>query len=283
MFYKNPFDIDLLNKVVIITGAGGIMCSHFAKVVAQTGAKVVLLDINIEQALQYADEITKEGYYAKAYYVNVLGKKCLEEVRKTINTEIGTCDILINGAGGNNPKGNTEDEQYGADTAKDIKTFYDLDLDGFKFVFDLNFIGTLLPIQIFSADMLGKKECSIVNISSMNAIKPLTKLPAYSAAKSAISNLTEWLAVYFAKEGIRVNALAPGFFITNQNKPNLLNRNGTYTRRAEKILSQTPMNRFGNMEELSGILLFLLCHEASSFVTGTIIPIDGGFNAFSGV
>ena len=260
------------------------MCNHFSKVVAQTGAKVAMLDINVEKAKLFADEISSEGYFAKAYYADVLDKECLEEVKKQINEDMGTCDILINGAGGNNPRGNTDHEFFcSKDMKNGLKTFYQLDLSGFEFVFDLNFIGTLLPTQVFSIDMIGKEDCSVINISSMNAIKPLTKLPAYSAAKAAISNFTEWLATYFSKEGIRVNALAPGFFITNQNRSNLLTESGEYTKRAMKILSQTPMGRFGKIEELSGALLFLLCKDASSFVTGIILPIDGGFNTYCGV
>lgn len=213
----------------------------------------------------------------------MLDRESLEEVHRRVLDDLGPCDLLINGAGGNNPRGNTDDEFFSSRAAEGVRDFYRLDLDGFKFVFDLNFIGTLLPIQVFSADMPGRPGCSILNVSSMNAIKPLTKLPAYSAAKAAVSNFTEWLATYFAKEGIRVNALAPGFFITNQNRPNLLDAEGGFTDRARKILAGTPMGRFGEIDELSGALLFLLSPQAASFITGVVLPVDGGFNAYCGV
>ncbi|RGY97511.1 SDR family NAD(P)-dependent oxidoreductase [Clostridium sp. AM58-1XD] len=276
-----PFSADFTDKVIIVTGAGGVMCSYFSKMLARTGAKIALLDINEQQALSYAEEIVENGCTAKAYRANVLDKRDLEQVHCRILEDFGPCDILINGAGGNHPKGNTEEEYYSAE--EDVKTFYDIEQSGFQFVLDLNFIGTLLPTQVFSRDMIEKEGCSIINISSMNAFKPLTKLPAYSAAKAAVTNFTEWLAVYFSKEGIRVNALAPGFFITGQNEKNLLDDSGNYTPRAYKILSNTPLGRFGRIEELGGTLLYLLSPGVSSFVTGAVIPIDGGFNAYSGV
>jgi NAD(P)-dependent dehydrogenase (short-subunit alcohol dehydrogenase family) len=282
---KIPFEIDLKDKVVVITGAGGILCSMFAKAIAECGAKVALLDRNLEGAQNYANEIIKEGNTAKAYEVDVLNKDSLEAARAQIIEDFGTCDILINGAGGNNPRAITTNEYYfdGDIDKNDITTFFDLDPKGVEFVFNLNFLGTLIPTQVFAKDLLNKEDASIINISSMNAFTPLTKIPAYSGAKAAISNFTEWLAVHFAKSGIRVNAIAPGFFVTQQNKELLFNSDGTPTPRTGKILAATPMGRFGESEELIGTLLYLLSKPASSFVTGVVIPVDGGFNAYSGV
>lgn len=282
---KIPFEIDLKNKVVVITGAGGILCSMFAKAIAECGAKVALLDRNLEAAKNYADEIIKEGNIAKAYEVDVLNKESLEAAHEKIVSDFGTCDILINGAGGNNPRATTTNEYYfdGDIDKSDITTFFNLDPKGVEFVFNLNFLGTLMPTQVFARDLLNKEDASIINISSMNAFTPLTKIPAYSGAKAAISNFTEWLAVHFAKSGIRVNAIAPGFFVTKQNEQLLFNEDGTPTPRTGKILAATPMGRFGESEELIGTLLYLLSKPASSFVTGVVIPVDGGFNAYSGV
>lgn len=278
-----PFEIDLKNKVVVITGAGGIICNAFAKAIAKTGAKIALLDINEEAIMQLENEIHKEKGIAKAYKCNVLSSDSLKNIHDKIKNDLGTCDVLINGAGGNNPKATTDDEYYDRNNLDEIKTFYDLDEEGIRFVFDLNFMGTLLPTQIFSKDMIGKKGCSIINISSMNAYTPLTKIPAYSAAKAGISNFTQWLAVYFKNENIRCNAIAPGFFVTKQNEKMLFNQMGEPTERTKKILNNTPMNRFGNIDELIGTLFYLLCEDASSFVTGIVIPVDGGFSAYSGV
>ena len=280
-----PFQIDLKDKVVVVTGAGGILCSMFAKAIAECGAKIALLDRNLEAAQNYANEITKEGNVAKAYEVDVLNKESLEAARTQIVADFGTCDILINGAGGNNPRATTTNEYYfdGDIDKNDITTFFNLDPKGVEFVFNLNFLGTLIPTQVFAKDLLNKEDASIINISSMNAFTPLTKIPAYSGAKAAISNFTEWLAVHFAKSGIRVNAIAPGFFVTKQNQALLFNEDGTPTPRTGKILAATPMGRFGESEELIGTLLYLLSKPASSFVTGVVIPVDGGFNAYSGV
>lgn len=282
---KIPFEIDLKDKVVVITGAGGILCSMFAKAIAECGAKVALLDRNLEAAQNYANEIVKEGHVAKAYEVDVLNKESLEAAHTQIVSDFGTCDILINGAGGNNPRATTTNEYYfdGDIDKSDITTFFNLDPKGVEFVFNLNFLGTLIPTQVFAKDLLNKEDASIINISSMNAFTPLTKIPAYSGAKAAISNFTEWLAVHFAKSGIRVNAIAPGFFVTKQNQQLLFNEDGTPTPRTGKILAATPMGRFGESEELIGTLLYLLSKPASSFVTGVVIPVDGGFNAYSGV
>ena len=272
-------------KVIVITGAGGILCSGFAKVLAKEGHKIALLDLNLEAAEGFAKEIREDGGVAKAYGCNVLKKDSLEEVHQEILKDFGKCDILINGAGGNNPRGTCDHETYeiGDEARDDIKTFFNLDPDGIGFVFNLNFLGTLLPSQVFVPDMIGKEGCSILNISSMNAFRPLTKIPAYSGAKAAISNFTQWLAVHFAPANIRVNAIAPGFFVTNQNRALLFNDDGTPTARTNKILNATPMKRFGEAEELNGALKFLLDSEKAGFITGVVLPVDGGFSAYSGV
>ncbi len=279
-----PFEIDLKGKVAVVTGAGGILCSSMAHALAQCGAKVALLDLNEEPAKQKAEGIAKEGKIANGYQANVLEPESLKAAHKKILEELGPCDILINGAGGNHPLATTDKEYFAAEDLKgDVKTFFDLEQDGVEFVFDLNFIGTLLPTQEFAKDMIGKQVCNILNISSMNAFTPLTKIPAYSGAKAAVSNFTQWLAVHFAKEGIRVNALAPGFFVTGQNERLLYREDGSPTERTGKILAATPMNRFGRTEELIGSMLFLLSEEAAGFITGVVLPIDGGFSAYSGV
>lgn len=282
---KLPIEVrDLKNKVAVVTGAGGVLCSAFAKALAKAGAKVALLDRNKENAQKYADEIMANGGIARAYTANVLEKDSLKECHKQVLAELGKCDILINGAGGNNPMATTDKEYYEAgDLDADIKSFFDLDESGVSFVFNLNFLGTLLPTQEFVKDMLGRKGCSVLNISSMNAYTPLTKIPAYSGAKAAVSNFTQWLAVHFSKVGIRVNAIAPGFFSTKQNAKLLWNDDGTPTARTGKILAATPMGRFGETEELIGSVLFLLSDEAAGFITGVVLPIDGGFSAYSGV
>ena len=280
-----PFKIKLENKVAVVTGGGGILCAVFAKALASCGAKVAVLDLKKESADVIADSINKEGGIAIGVEANVLNTESLKEAKKIVNEKFGTCDILINGAGGNHPKGTTNKEYFEEEDTdrEDIMTFFNLDPEGIKFVFDLNFIGTLLPTQVFAKDMIGKKDSSIINISSMNAFTPLTKIPAYSGAKAAVSNFTEWLAVHFSKVGIRVNAMAPGFFETNQNKALLRNPDGSYTEIAQKILSQTPMSRFGEPEELVGTLLWLVDNKASGFVNGIVVPVDGGFSAYSGV
>ena len=282
---KLPFEIDLKNKVAVVTGGGGVLCGMFAEAIAKAGAKVAILDLREESAQAVADKITSEGGCAIGVKANVLEKASLDEAKAIVNCELGSVDILINGAGGNNPKGTTSNEYYDPkdEELEDVKTFFDLDPEGVSFVFNLNFLGTLLPTQVFAKDLIGKKDATIINISSMNAFCPLTKIPAYSGAKAAISNFTQWLAVHFSKVGIRVNAIAPGFFVTDQNRALLFDNNGNPTPRTEKILSQTPMDRFGEKEELIGTLLWLLCPEASGFVDGVVIPVDGGFSAYSGV
>ena len=272
------------NKVAVVTGAGGVLCSSFASHLAEQGASVALLDLNLEAAKAVADGINAKGGRAKAYEANVLDKACLEAVHTEILSDFGKCDILINGAGGNSPRATTAHEYYeeGDETATEIKTFFNLDKSDFDFVFGLNLMGTLLPTQVFAPDLLHRDGC-IINVSSMNAFRPLTKIPAYSAAKSAVSNFTQWRAVHFAGCGIRVNAIAPGFFVTKQNKDLLFNADGTPTARTGKILGATPMKRFGEPSELLGTLDFLCDNNASSFVTGIVIPVDGGFSAYSGV
>ncbi len=279
------YSIDIKDKVIVITGAGGVLCGEFAKLLAAQGAKVALLDLNEEAAKAKADEIKAAGGIAEGYACNVLDKESLKAAHEALKSDLGSCDILLNGAGGNNPRATTTNEYYkaGDEDVEDLVSFFDLDKSGVEFVFNLNFIGTLLPTQEFALDMIGKKDCSIINISSMNAYTPLTKIPAYSGAKAAISNFTQWLAVHFSKEGIRVNAIAPGFFSTKQNAALLFNEDGTPTARTEKILAATPMGRFGEPEELNGTLLYLLNPKMSGFVTGVVIPIDGGFSAYSGV
>lgn len=272
------------NKVCVITGAGGVLCAAFAKEMAKNGYSVALLDINKDAAERVADDIIVCGGLAKAYYADVLDKECVEGVRKRINAELGNCTVLINGAGGNSPMATTTHEYFepGDEKRDDILTFFNLDKSGFDFVFDLNIKGVLIPTQIFTRDMLDFGGCSVINISSMHAYRPLTKIPAYSAAKAAVSNLTQWLAVYFAKSGIRVNAISPGFISAAQNKALLWNEDGSPTATG-KILSSIPMDRFGEPEELLGALKFLTDPDMSSYVTGVVIPIDGGFSAFSGV
>lgn len=281
-----PFNIDLSGKTAVVTGGGGILCGTFAKALAQCGAKVAVLDLKKDKADEVAAEITKAGGMAIGVEANVLEAESLKKAHDIIKNIYGTCDILLNGAGGNHPKGTTtKDYLYTEDLEfkEGVTTFFDLDPKGIEFVFNLNFLGSLIPTQVFSRDMANKEGAVIVNISSMNAFTPLTRIPAYSGAKAAVSNFTQWLAVHMSKVGIRVNAIAPGFFLTEQNRTLLIKPDGSYTERAEKIISQTPMNRFGESEELIGTLLWLVDSKASGFVNGTVVPVDGGFHAYSGV
>lgn len=281
---KNVLNTDLSGKVAVITGAGGVLCSGFARTLARAGAKVALLDLNYDAANAVAESIKNEGKTAVAYKCNVLDKKNCAEVADLVKSELGECDVLINGAGGNSPRATTDKEYYEeGDIDSETKSFFDLDEEGVSFVFNLNFLGTLIPTQAFAKQMLGKTGCNIINISSMNAFTPLTKIPAYSGAKAAITNFTQWLAVHFSKQGIRVNAIAPGFFSTKQNEALLWNPDKTPTARTKKILAATPMGRFGEANELDGGLLFLLNNDAAGFITGVTLPIDGGFSAYSGV
>ncbi len=282
MFHEN-----LKGRVAVITGGGGVLCSGFAKDLAALGVKVAVLDLREEAAQVVVDEITAAGGTALAVGCNVLEAESLEAAREKVNAELGTCDILINGAGGNSPLGTTTKETLElkdmAEKAEDVKTFFDLDAKGISFVFNLNFLGTLLTTQCFAKDMVGKENTTILNVSSMNSFKPLTKIPAYSAAKAAISNFTQWMAVHFADVGIRVNAIAPGFFSTIQNAKLLYNEDGSLTERSNKIITHTPMRRFGVPADLTGALVFLCDEEYSGFVTGVVLPVDGGFSAYSGV
>jgi NAD(P)-dependent dehydrogenase (short-subunit alcohol dehydrogenase family) len=276
---KLPFTVDLSDKVVALTGAGGVLISEFAKALAACGAKVALLDINEAAALKVADEI---GENAMAIGTNALESASLEAAKAQINAKWGKVNFLVNGAGGNNPKATTDNEYMTKETADDIKTFFKIDEAGLRFVFDLNITSAFLTTQVFAKDMLATGG-NIINLSSMNAFHPLTKIPAYSAAKAGISNFTEWLAVHFAPVGIRCNAIAPGFFVGNQNRGLLFNPDGSPTARTHKILAGTPMGRFGDVSELIGTLLYLADDNASGFITGVVIPVDGGFNAYSGV
>ena len=282
-----PFMIDLKGKVAVVTGGGGILCSVMAQAIAECGAKVAILDLRKEAADKVAAQINANGGTAMGISCNVLEKASIEEAAKTVEAAYGKVNILINGAGGNNPKGTTDNETMTkADVLNadpNVKTFFNLDPNGIQFVFNLNFLGSLLPTQVFAKSMAEDGKGTIINISSMNAFRPLTKIPAYSAAKAAVSNFTQWLAVHLAPMGIRVNAIAPGFFLTDQNRALLTNPDGSLTPRSHKILSHTPMNKFGVPEDLIGALLWLLSDTGAGFVTGTVIPIDGGFAAYSGV
>ncbi|MBQ7801986.1 MAG: SDR family oxidoreductase [Oscillospiraceae bacterium] len=281
---QNVLNTDLTGKVAVVTGAGGVLCSYLAKVLARAGAKVALVNRSEEAINLYAAEINAEGGIAKAYKGNVLIKADMERIADQVLADLGPCDILVNGAGGNNARANTDKEYYEpGDIDADTKSFFDLDDEGVNMVLGLNFNGTLIPTQAFAKHMVRNGGGNIINISSMNAFTPLTKIPAYSGAKAAVSNFTQWLAVHFSKVGIRVNAIAPGFFVSKQNYNLLFNEDGSPSARAKKILTGTPMDRFGKTEELAGGLLFLVNDEAASFITGVVLPIDGGFSAYSGV
>ena len=275
---KLPYQIDLGGKVAVVTGAGGVLMSEFAKALAACGAKVALLDINGEAAGAVAAEI---GGNALAIPTNCLDKQSILAARDQIHARFGKVNFLVNGAGGNNPRATCDNEVMIPDAAT-LKSFFDLEESGLRFVFDLNITSAFLVTQVFAEDMVHTGG-NIINISSMNAFRPLTKIPAYSAAKAGISNFTQWLAVHFAPCGIRVNAIAPGFFVTNQNRDLLYNKDGTPTARTGKILAGTPQKRFGEVSDLLGTLLWLASDEASGFVTGVVVPVDGGFNAYSGV
>ncbi len=281
---KLPFDVDLNGKVAVVTGGGGVLCGCFAKALASCGAKIALVDLNPDAMERVAKEIREDsGAVVGCYAASVLERESMEQAAEKIHKELGKCSILINGAGGNNPKATTDKEYFEpGDLEAETKSFFNLGQSGVQFVFNLNFIGTLIPTQVFAQDMV-EGGGNIINISSMNAYTPLTKIPAYSGAKAAISNFTQWLAVHFSRVGIRVNAIAPGFFSTAQNASLLWNPDGTPTARTGKILAATPMGRFGTPDELIGALLYLVCDAASGFVTGTVMPVDGGFSAYSGV
>lgn len=282
---------DLSGKVAVVTGGGGVLCSGFSKTLARAGAKVAVCDLRYEAAKRTADEIVADGGVAVPVEMNVLDKASVEAGAAVVLERLGEVDILLNGAGGNNPKGSTtrdtltpeEVAQLDADGAIDgVKTFFDLDPDGISFVFNLNFLGTLIPTQVFARRM-ARRGGNVINVSSMNSFRPLTRIPAYSGAKAAVSNFTQWLAVHFAPVGIRVNAIAPGFFLTEQNRSLLTNPDGSLTPRSDKILAHTPMKRFGTPEDLDGVLLWLADDKFSAFVCGVVVPVDGGFAAYSGV
>ncbi len=277
-----PLNIDYSGKVVVVTGAGGLICGAMARAFAQSGAKVAALDLNEEAVKKLANELKADVYICEGYKANVLEVESLEAVHQAVLKDLGPCDILVNGAGGNNPRATTDNE-YQHEAKNGGKSFFDLDQSGVDFVFKLNFQGTLLPTQVFAKDMVAKKGGCILNISSMNAYTPLTKIPAYSAAKAGISNFTQWLATHFAGTGIRCNAIAPGFLVSAQNKSLLFNEDGTPTTRSSKILKGTPMNRFVDADELLGATLFLCDDKSASAITGVVLPIDCGFAAYSGV
>lgn len=277
-----PLNIDYKNKVVVVTGAGGLICGEMARAFAQCGAKVAALDLNEDAVKKLASELKVEGFICEGYKANVLDVENLEAVHKAVLNDLGKCDILVNGAGGNNPRATTDNE-YHHEAEEGKKSFFDLQPDGVDFVFKLNFQGTLLPTQVFAKDMVEKNKGCILNISSMNAYTPLTKIPAYSAAKAGISNFTQWLATHFAGTGIRCNAIAPGFLVSAQNYSLLFDENGNPTKRSAKILNGTPMNRYVNANELLGATLFLCDDKSASAITGVVLPIDCGFAAYSGV
>ena len=277
-----PINIDYSGKVVVITGAGGLICGAMARAFAQSGAKVAALDLNEDAVKTLAQELKADGFICEGYKNNVLDPEDLKTVHEKVLSDLGPCDILVNGAGGNNPRATTDNE-YHHEAKEGGKSFFDLDASGVDFVFKLNFQGTLLPTQEFAKDMVDKKNGCILNISSMNAYTPLTKIPAYSAAKAGISNFTQWLATHFAGTGIRCNAIAPGFLVSAQNKALLFNEDGTPTARSAKILNGTPTKRYVNAEELLGATLFLCDDRSASAITGVVLPVDAGFSAYSGV
>ena len=279
---KLPLNLDYKGKVVVVTGAGGLICGAMARAFAQCGAKVAALDLNEEAVKKLADELKAEGFICEGYKANVLEKEALEEVHEMVLRDLGKCDVLVNGAGGNNPRATTDNE-YHHEAKEGGKSFFDLEASGVDFVFKLNFQGTLIPTQVFARDMAEAKSGCILNVSSMNAYTPLTKIPAYSAAKAGISNFTQWLATHFAGTGIRCNAIAPGFLVSAQNKALLFNEDGTPTARSAKILNGTPTNRFVDAQELLGATLFLCDEGCASAITGVVLPIDCGFAAYSGV
>ena len=277
-----PLTHDFTGKVVVVTGAGGVLCGDMARAYAHAGAKVAALDLNEEAVKALANELKAEGLICEGYKANVLDREILEGVHQQVLADLGPCDILINGAGGNNPRATTDNE-YHHEAWEGCKTFFDLDPNGVDFVFKLNFQGTLLPTQVFAKDMVERKCGNILNISSMNAYTPLTKIPAYSGAKAGISNFTQWLATHFAGTGIRCNAIAPGFLVSNQNRALLFNEDGTPTARSAKILNGTPTGRFVDADELLGATLFLCDDKSASAITGVVLPVDAGFAAYSGV
>lgn len=281
----NNVKFDLSSEIAVITGAGGVLCSGFAKILASCGAKVAVLDINYDAAKKVADEINADGGVAIAVAADCLSLDSLNAANDEVKEKLGACTLLINGAGGNSARANTSHEtlEDGLLDAEGETSFFDLDSTAFGRVFDLNVRAAVITTQVFAKDMVKAKSGNIINISSMNAFRPLTKIPAYSSAKAAVSNFTQWLSVYLAPSGVRCNAIAPGFFVSNQNYDLLFNEDGTLKPRGNKIITHTPMKRFGEQEDLYGTLLWLSSREASGFVTGIVVPVDGGFSAYSGV
>ena len=274
----------LLNKVAVVTGGAGVLGSAFSKALAQAGAKVAIMNRSAEKAQVVVEAIQAAGGVAMAVPCDVLDKSAVERAAEIVKAKLGPCDILINAAGGNHPSGISAKEIFQPDVENPLQgTFFDMKVEGFESVFQLNFMGTFIPTQVFALQMLGRPGATVINLSSMSAYHPLTKVAAYSAAKAAVSNFTEWLAVHLAETGIRVNAIAPGFFLTEQNRTLLTNPDGSLTPRAQKIITHTPMKRFGDPRDLLGTLLWLADEKASGFVTGIVVPVDGGFNAFAGV
>jgi NAD(P)-dependent dehydrogenase (short-subunit alcohol dehydrogenase family) len=276
----------LRGKVAVVTGGSGVLGSVMCRALSSAGARVAILGRDREKAQRLADELSRDGAPARGISCDVLDRAAVEATARDVLATLGPCDILINGAGGNHPKGTSGLEAFDPNAAGKTPadtTFFDLEVAGFEFVFDLNLLGTLLPSQVFGKQMVGRPGCTIINVSSMSAYRPLTKVAAYSAAKAAVNNLTQWLATHLAPAGIRVNAIAPGFFLTEQNHRLLVQDDGGYTPRARKVIAQTPMRRFGQPEELLGALLWLADSAASGFVTGTVVPVDGGFSAYAGV
>lgn len=274
----------LLNKVAVVTGGAGVLGSAFSKALAQAGAKVAIMNRSAEKAQVVVEAIQAAGGVAMVVPCDVLDKSAVERAAEIVKAKLGPCDILINAAGGNHPSGISAKEIFQPDVENPLQgTFFDLKVEGFESVFQLNFMGTFIPTQVFALQMLGRPGATVINLSSMSAYHPLTKVAAYSAAKAAVGNFTEWLAVHLAETGIRVNAIAPGFFLTEQNRTLLTNQDGSLTPRAQKIITHTPMKRFGDPRDLLGTLLWLADEKASGFVTGIVVPVDGGFNAFAGV
>lgn len=275
---------NLKGKVAVVTGGGGVLCGSMAEELAKQGMKIAILNYPKEPGDEQAEKINQAGGEAISVYCDVTNREVVEKAKEEVLEAFGRVDLLLNGAGGNHPMGSTTNETYDPKDVDDeeVRSFFDLTLDGFNFVFNLNLMGTLIPSQVFTKELI-KTEGAIINMSSMSAPSPMTKVPAYSAAKAGIDNFTQWMAVHFGETGVRVNAIAPGFFLTDQNRQLLTNPDGSFTPRTEKILSQTPMKRLGTPEDLHGVLLWLADDAYSGFVTGISVPVDGGFMSYSGV